>query len=425
MKHSIITFFAIALLLSCGSKGSTETKTEEHSEEAGHNEAEENIVSLTEEQVKTSGIVFGTIELKNLKTSIRANGTLSVPNQNKALVTSINSGVLRTLLIQPGSFVRQGQAVATILNPDIARLQQELQTTNAQISMAEIELKRQKELVEGNAAPLKNLQRVQTELATLRATRNALSKQLSAMGISPTSVSRGNIITTITITAPISGTVSNVTAQIGSPVDASTPIAEIVNNSQLHLDLFVYEKDLPRLHANQIIHFTLTNNPGKEYDAKIFSIGTAFVSETKTIPIHAVVQGDKTGLIEGMSITALISIGESVVPAVPTEAIVNHQGQDFIFVETTATAGHENEKGEGHKDTTQAEAAHHHDEGGDHHEEKGHVRNFERVPVVKGTSDVGYTEVTILKTVAPNSTIVTKGAFFVLAKMTNSGGHAH
>jgi RND family efflux transporter MFP subunit len=323
--------------------------------------------------------------------------------------------VLKTLLIQPGSFVRKGQAIGTIVNPDVARLQQELQTTNAQINLAEIELRRQRELVEGNAAPLKNVQRVQTELATLRATRNAVSKQLSAMGISAASVSKGNIITTITITAPISGTVSTVSAQIGSPVDPSTPIAEIVNNSQLHLDLFVFEKDLPKLHAGQVIHFTLTNNPGKEYDAKIFSIGTAFVSETKTIPVHAVVMGDKTGLIEGMNITALISIGQSVVPAVPTEAIVSIQGQDYIFVQTEAPK-EEHKEGE-------------HKEGEEHGEEEGHEekpsRYFERVPVVKGSSDVGYTEVTLMKEVRPKTPIVTKGAFFVSAKMSNTGGHDH
>jgi RND family efflux transporter MFP subunit len=416
MKHIIFSIAIISSLLSCGGKSSTkvETKEETHAEE-GHSEAESNIVSLTEEQIKTAGIEIGTIELKNLTTSIRANGTLSVPNQNKALITSVNTGVLKTLLIQPGSFVRKGQAIGTIVNPDVARLQQELQTTNAQINLAEIELRRQRELVEGNAAPLKNVQRVQTELATLRATRNAVSKQLSAMGISAASVSKGNIITTITITAPISGTVSTVSAQIGSPVDPSTPIAEIVNNSQLHLDLFVFEKDLPKLHAGQVIHFTLTNNPGKEYDAKIFSIGTAFVSETKTIPVHAVVMGDKTGLIEGMNITALISIGQSVVPAVPTEAIVSIQGQDYIFVQTEAPK-EEHKEGE-------------HKEGEEHGEEEGHEekpsRYFERVPVVKGSSDVGYTEVTLMKEVRPKTPIVTKGAFFVSAKMSNTGGHDH
>ena len=401
MKRFFSILTILTLLASCGSKKTETVKEEEHKEEAVTNE-----VSITNLQMKTAGIELGTIELKNLKTSIKANGMLSVPNQNKAFITSVNSGVIRTLLIQPGSFVRKGQVVATILNPDIAGLQQELQIVNAQISLSEIEYKRQKELVEGNAAPLKNVQGVQTELATLRVTRNSLQKQLSAMGISTAGVSRGNIITTITITAPISGTVSNVSAQIGSNVDPSTPIAEVVNNSQLHLDLFVFEKDLPKLRANQIIHFTLTNNPGKEYDAQVFSIGTAFVKESKTIPIHAVVKGDKTGLIEGMNITAIISIGESVLPAVPTEAIVSYQGQDYIFVlQNDKSATQQNEDSSKTKDEKFKDAE----------------LKFERVQVVKGASDVGFTEVRLLKNLPPKTQIVAKGAFFVLAKMTNIG----
>jgi RND family efflux transporter MFP subunit len=386
---------SIISLVACNSKKAEPVVQEEH-----HEETQTNSVTLTDVQMKTAGIELGTIELKNLKKSIRANGTLTVPNQNKAFVTSVNSGVIRTLLIQPGSFVRKGQVVATIINPDVANLQQQLQTVNAQISLTEMEYNRQKELVQGNAAPLKNVQRAQTELATLRVTRNSLQKQLSAMGISTASVSRGNIVTTLSIAAPISGTVSNVSAQIGSNVNSSTPIAEISNNSLLHLDLFVYEKDLPMLQANQTIHFTLTNNPGKEYDAQIFSIGTAFVSETKTIPIHAIVNGEKAGLIEGMNITALISLGEAVLPAVPNDAIVNFQGQDYIFV----LIKKEEKKGE---------------------QVVGQEIYFERVPVVKGTSDVGYTEVTLLKNLPPKTQIIAKGAFFALAKMTNTGEEEH
>ncbi len=409
MKKILLILSIISLFIACGSKKS---ETVAVKEEEKHEEEESNIVSLTEVQIKTAGIELGTIELKNLKNSIKANGMLSVPNQNKALITSVNSGVIRTLLIQPGSFVRKGQAVATIVNPDVANLQQQLQTVNAQITLSELEYKRQKELVEGNAAPLKNVQRVQTELATLRVTRNSLQKQLNAMGISSASVSRGNIITTLTITAPISGTVSTVTAQIGSNVNPSTPIAEIVNNSQLHLDLFVFEKDLPKLRANQTIHFTLTNNPGKEYDAQIYSIGTAFASESKTIPIHAVVKGDKTGLIEGMNITAVISVGEKVLPAVPNDAIVNFQGQDYIFTVTNEVAEHydEVEEKEGNKDEKEK------------HEEEAAI-NFERIAVVKGISDVGFTEITTLKELSPKTQIIIKGAFFALAKMTNTEGH--
>jgi len=158
------------------------------------------------------------------------------------------------------------------------------------------------------------------------------------------------------------------------------------------------------------IHFTPTKNLGKDYDAKIYSIGTAFVSETKTIPIHAVVMGNKEGLIEGMNIAALISIGTAVVPAVPSDAIVSYQGQDYLFVLTSKTqAAHsgESKADSGRKNAEQEEAA----------------MSFERVQVVKGISDIGYTEVTLVKNLPPNSKIITTGAFFANAKMTNTGEH--
>ena len=410
MRKYILILSIITLITSCASKDAApepvkeETHTEEESTE---------FVSITELQMKTAGIELGTIEMKNLENSIKANGMLSVPNQNKAFVTSVNSGVVKSLLIQPGDFVQKGQTIATLVNPDVAGLQQQLQTINAQISLNEIELQRQKELVAGNAAPLKNLQRVESELITLKATRNSFQKQLSTMGISAQSVSKGNIITTLSIKAPISGTVSNVSAQIGSHIDPATPIAEIVNNSLLHLDLFVFEKDLPKVRDNQIIHFTLTSNPGKEYDAKIYSIGTAFANESKTVPVHAEVQGDKAGLIEGMNVTAVISIGEVLVTAVPTEAIITFQGQDYIFVETAAPE-------------EQAHEESGHTEGEEESHEDQPSRYFERVQVVKGVTDVGYTEITLFnKTIPSKTAIVTKGAFFVSAKMSNAGEGAH
>ena len=50
---------------------------------------------------------------------------------------------------------------------------------------------------------------------------------------------------------------------------------------------------------------------------------------------------------------------------------------------------------------------------------------FEIVPVAKGTTDVGYTEITPLKEIPEGARVVVKGAFFVLAKMTNTGEDEH
>lgn len=401
MKRIIMVFFAATLFTACKENKTEKATEEKKTEEVKPSEEESGPIEITTEQMKTVGIETDTLQYKDLTATIKVNGVLAVPNQNKALVTSVTNGVIRSLNVQPGDNVRKGQLIATIINPDVAPIQQQLQVTIAQINMAQIEQKRQTELVEGNAAPLKNLQRVNTELATLKATRNALQQQLTSMGISAGAASSGKVTTSLSVLAPINGTISEVTAQIGSNVDASTPIARIVNNSQLHLDIFIYEKDLPKVKEKQTIHFTLTNIQGKEYDAEIYSVGAAFANENKTIPVHAVVNGDKTGLIDGMNITAIISTGTAKVAAVPTEAIVTNAGQDYIFIVSPKNGK-----------TTKEQ---------DKNSENNSATAFEKIAITKGTSDVGFTEIIPVNPLPIGAKIVTKGAFFVLAKMTNKG----
>lgn len=396
MKKALIILSVILFTVAC-KNNTTENKEEKQVKEStNEEEPESEIIEISKAQMRAVGIETDTLQLKDLTETVKVNGMLTVPNQNKALITSVISGVIKTLLVQPGDFVNKGQVIATIINPDVAQIQRELQVTNAQINLAQIEQARQKELTEGNAAPLKNLQKANTELATLNATRNALQQQLGTMGISAGDASSGRINTTIKILAPISGTISDVSAQIGSNVDASTPIARVVNNAQLHLDIFVYEKDLPKIKEKQTIHFTLTNMQDKEYDAEIYSVGAAFANDTKTVPVHAIVKSNKTGLIDGMNITAIISTGTKKLPAVPTDAIVTNTGQDYIFIISKDVAKDKKE----HTDS---------------------IVGFRKIPVSKGVSDIGFTEIIPVKPIPDGAQIATKGAFFVLAKMTNKG----
>ena len=385
----IVILFNLGFLLSCGNRSNAPEKSKEPEQSAIPDSADSG-TSLTREQMKSIGLELGSIEEKQLTATLKANGFLKVPNQNKAGITSLYSGTIKTLLVQEGDRVRKGQTIAAMTNPQFIELQEELLTLNGKMALADLEYKRQKELNEGNAGALKNLQQAATESANLSARLASVRQQLQIMGIQPESISNGHLITTINIKSPISGTVSSVQVQIGTFINGSTLIAEVVDNSQLHLDLFIYEKDLPKLRDKQVIHFTLTNNPGKEYDAVIYSIGTAFENSTKSIPIHAKVKGDKTGLIEGMNITAIVSLDKAQVPAVPSGAIVNYQGQDYIFIE----------------------------EGPDNDADSSSVK-FKKVPIAKGDSDIGYTEITLLHKIPDHSKVVVKGAFFILAKMTN------
>ncbi len=420
IKIIIAIFFSAALLTSCGSKNTSTENEEEHNDEHENNST----VTLSAEQIKSIGIKMDKIEKKQLSATIKVNGLLKVPNQNKASATATYGGVVKNIFVQPGYTVSKGEVLATIFNASFISMQEEYLSASAKADLALLEYERQKTLNEGNAASLKSFQQADTELKTIEAKKSSLQKQLELIGISTAELTPDNIQSEVSITSPISGSVSVVQVNIGTFVEANNPIVEIVDNSQLHLDLYVYEKDLDRLKVGQTIHFTLTNNPGKEYDAKIFGISNTFEPNTKAVAIHAKVEGDKTNLINGMSITALVSLRKAMLDAVPTDAIVSSEGQDFIFILTDKHSEEEHQ----HEETSE----HNHDESGHHHEEAEKENStegemtFEKIPVMRGTTDVGYTEITLLKEIPADAKIVTKGAFFILAKMTNQGeAHDH
>ena len=405
MKFNIIILILLTLFLASCEKSEKSERSMEKTEEQSEHESSE-LAELTQEQMDAVGISLGQIEMKELTSIVKANGALSVPNNNKASATSLYGGVIKTLNVQVGDYVKKGQVIATIANPEFIQLQEDYLTIGSRIIFAEQEYKRQRELFDNDEREKKNLQNADAELKTLRTKRASLQRQIQMMGISPGSVSNKNLRSGLAVTAPISGTISTILLQIGSYIDVSSPVAEIVDNSSLHLDLQVFEKDLPLIKVGQKIHFTLTNNPVVEYDAEVYSIGTAFENQSKTIPIHCKVKGNKNGLIDGMNATAVVSLDNKLMSAVPNTAITSADGKDYIFLVS-------DKKAENHKDVKYEEK----------HNEK--TINFERIEVVKGTSEMGYTAITPVKSIPESAKIATKGAFFINAKLTNSGEHEH
>ncbi len=382
-----------------------------------HPAMEPMITSLSQEQMKTIGLEFGTVHYKELAATFRANGMLTVPNNHKGNATSLYNGVVKSILVQIGDHVRKGQVIATITNPQFIQLQEEYLTLNSKIILAEQELQRQSELNQGNAGTLRNLQSATAELNTLKTRKASLTEQIRLMGINPANITNQSLRSVLSVTSPISGTISNLYAKIGSYVDVSSPVAEIVDNSSLHLDLHVFEKDLALLKVGQIIHFTITNNPVNEYDAVIYSIGTAFENESKTIPVHATVKGNKAGLIDGMNITGVVSLDKATTQAIPDDAIVESGGKFYIFIRT-------NKEPEEHQHEAE-EDGHGHGIATVEKKRLPTDMNFEKIEIVKGVSNMGYSAVTFVKDIPADAKIVTKGAFFINARLTNAGEDGH
>ena len=399
-KHKLIYIFillliASILLSSCNSKASEETATEEHHEE------EENTVELTAAQYKTTGIELGKVEQKQISGTIKVNGVLDVPPQQLVSVSVPLGGFLKNTELLQGSRVTKGQVIATIENLDFIQLQQDYLEARSQFEFSKADYERQQALAKENVNAQKTLDQAKATFGSWQARYNGFQEKLKTLNIDIASVESGNITSSIKMYAPISGYVTEVNVNIGKFMNPSDIMFEIVDTEHLHVELTVFEKDVPKIKIGQTVRFTLANET-KERTAKVFLIGRE-ISADRTIRIHCHIDKEDRNLLPGMYLKAVVENGGAFVHAVPDKSIVNFQGKKYIFVssEEAATSEHEGEIG-------------------NHH--------FLMFEVQAGSSEFSYTEITFVQNIEVDKvSVVTKGAYELLSKMKNSeeAGHTH
>ena len=238
---------------------------------------------------------------------VRVTGTLALDPQNRAEVSPIASGVVRCITTREGIRVRRGQVVAYIENTQIVELQRQYLTAVNELSAAKTELARQHTLMKQEAGVLKTLQQAESAYAIANAQVVGIGRQLSQLGVNPSSISAGKLTTLIPVTSPISGIVGKVKISMGSFVDISTSLMTVVNNVNLHCDLKVFEKDLPKVRIGQMVNLTLTNAPEVTFCAKIYDINSVFDNDSKSVTVHArIIDHPSTKLLPDMFINGVI-----------------------------------------------------------------------------------------------------------------------
>lgn len=403
---------AVVLFFILRPSGETNSpKAEAHSE---HAEGGPKEVELNEAQYKASEIELGTFSFKNLSEVIHANGYTKLPPQNQADVTVLVEGTVKSIKVIEGEFVKQGQTLATIESLEFTKLQQAYLESKSNLGWYSDEYERQQTLSAENVNAKKQLQKAKSDYESEKARFESLKKQLNILNLQ----GEGGAISIMAIKAPISGYITAINVKIGTTAKLGEPLFSIVDNTKMHVDLLVYEKDLQKVKPNQQVRFTLTNQDNTEISGKIFSIGKAFENETKSVAVHADILNEKQLLIPGMYVNALIDVGVNKVKALPEAAIVKADGREFVFIleKIETEKSHDEQKN------------HDHEDGHEHTEKAGKGYHFQRIEVKTGTKQLGFVQVTFLQPIASDAEIVLKGAYYIqshLLKSEGGGGHEH
>ena len=229
---TVITFVGFSFL----SQSKAETSESENQEE----EIDFQNIPLSEKQVKAVDLKMGEAQEREMDAMLHVNGSLVLRAQDMGNVSSLMGGIVKNVYVKEGQMVSRGQVVATIENTDVVTLQREYYTAYKESEMARLELDRQKTLASAGAGIKKTLQMSEKNYKVAQANLLGTGRQLQQMGISTKEVAKGKFTTVFPLRAPISGTVSDMQASLGSYADMLTPLMKICNNHAVECDLNVF-----------------------------------------------------------------------------------------------------------------------------------------------------------------------------------------
>ena len=374
MKNLSILIIGIIVFASCGGEKIQEQGTTQPAIETN--------VSLTEAQIKSANIELGKIEEREISTTLKLNGKIDVPPQNMISVSMPLGGFLKSTKLLPGMHIKKGEVIATMEDQQYIQLQQEYLMEKSKLVFSENEYRRQKELNVSKASSDKVFQQSEMEFKNQRITLSALSEKLRLIHINPESLSEASLSRSINIYSSIDGFVSKVNVNIGKYVNPSDIIFELINPSDIHLNLKVFEKDLDKLSIGQKLIAFNNNQLDKKYPCEIILVSQD-LSEDRSADVHCHFEAYDKTLLPGMYMNAEVEIMMKNVASINEDAIVSHDGKDYIFLSKSKT-------------------------------------EFELVEIKKGNSENNFTEVNALDgRDLKNSKIVVKGAYSLLMQMKN------
>lgn len=380
---TVITFVGFSFL----SQSKAETSESENQEE----EIDFQNIPLSEKQVKAVDLKMGEAQEREMDAMLHVNGSLVLRAQDMGNVSSLMVGIVKNVYVKEGQMVSRGQVVATIENTDVVTLQREYYTAYKESEMARLELDRQKTLASAGAGIKKTLQMSEKNYKVAKANLLGTGRQLQQMGISTKEVAKGKFTTVFPLRAPISGTVSDMQASLGSYADMQTPLMKIRNNHAVECDLNVFEKDIAKVKVGDQVLVSLTNQPGVNVSGRVYGMNQYLNKGTKSVAVHVKLDAKRGAkLFEGMYVSGQIATGRQLCMTLPDKAIVSADGKQYVFALNQQHS-------------------------------KGGTYSFSRHEVTTGVSNNGYTEVALCKHLKKGQKIVTDNAFY-LASLTGDHG---
>lgn len=294
-----------------------------------------------------------TAEKHKLQTNVDIAGVL-LPVQTVNIASKI-SGQVTSMGFDVGSSVKVGETLITLetktLNTQLEQAQAALkqaetaaESAKYQVDQAKINLdsatkdyERNKALFDAQAISQSTLDGYTSKLQLAQkqyelASGPAQDQAQAAINTAQANINSINVqLENATITSPINGIITNRNLNPGEVASVGVSLLTIADTSTLKLKGTISQEAVPLLKSGDEVNISIDIYPNKVFKGQISSIGPVAVSTGKYFPIEISISN--TGDIKaGLSAHAPISLTTDENIIIPASAVVQNNGQSYVYV---------------------------------------------------------------------------------------------
>lgn len=251
------------------------------------------------------------VKAEKFAENLTLSGTLEA-NEEIELRSEI-SGIVESINFEEGTKVSKGQILFQVNDVELRAQLSQVKTAQ---QLASENQRRAKLLLDKQAISQEEFEVANADFESTRAQSDLIAAQLSKT----------------TVRAPFSGTIGLRSISKGTYVTPATPIAKLVNTSQLKLTFAVPEKYASQMKVGTELTFS-TSNSQEEHTARIYALEPQVDIASRTLTMRAIVENKEGKLFPGTFANVTLPL-ETVDNAmlVPTESLIPIQNGKKIFV---------------------------------------------------------------------------------------------
>ena len=271
-------------------------------------------------------VVTAPATMENPSESIKLNGKV-VPNESRqAKVFALVSGKIKSVQVELGDYVKQGQVLAVLQSTEVAGITNDVSVAESNVALSQKNLETQKSLFEGNLATQQDYLSAQIEYKKAQSELNRAREVANITGGSSAAY---------TLKAPISGYVIEKNISNNSEVrqDNSQNLFTVADLSNVWILANVYEADISNIRLGDEVRVTTLANPEKDYLGKIDKVYNVLDPANRTMQVRISMANPNGELKPEMFATIKVSTRPAASQlSIPSSAIVMDNSKQYVVV---------------------------------------------------------------------------------------------